>query len=187
MKTCNLLLTLAAVVCCMCAAACNKDNDTETTPIPVVTPDENTGGGEASGYQFVPLEQYLPGEWRLDPEYITAICPDLYIGTLGWRQFMDNYTLTPWCEGFCASTEESLFFDTEGNYVERRTGREDYVTTYVVGQDSVKVGLVEAGEEELWMMQCFQINADSMIVNPYHPLGVFSMMDGAYLFLRVRE
>ena len=185
MKTRNLLLLLAAVVCCICAAACNKDNDTKATPTAVVTPDENTGG--VTGYQFIPLEQYLPGEWRLDPEYITAICHDLYIGTLGWRQFMDNYTLTPWYEGFYANTEESLYFDTEGNYVEKRTGREDYVTTYVLDQDSVKVGLVEAGEEDLWMMQCFQISADSMIVSPYHPLGVASMMDGAYLFLRVRE
>ena len=74
MKTRNLILTLVAVVCCMCAAACNKDNDTETTPTAVVTPDENTGG--VTGYQFMPLEQYLPGEWRLDPEYIAAICPD---------------------------------------------------------------------------------------------------------------
>ena len=178
-------MLVVAVFCGLCMAACSKEEP--QTTVPIVTPPTNGSGDTSAGYQFVPLEQYLPGEWRLDPEYITAICHDLYIGTLGWRQFMDNYTLTPWYEGFYANTEESLYFDTEGNYVEKRTGREDYVTTYVLDQDSVKVGLVEAGEEDLWMMQCFQISADSMIVNPYHPLGVASMMDGAYLFLRVRE
>lgn len=190
MKKRNLFLMLAAVVCCMCAAACNKDNDTETTPTTVVTQDENSGGapsdtqggGDTTGYQFIPLEQYLPGEWRLDPNCVVVH------GALesGWQRFHDTYYFEIWSTT-PHTPEESIIFDTAGNIVFRKTDRADFTTTYYLTGDSTKVGIMDTCAGEIYDKYFLEINADSMAVYPYTPEGIYIMVLQAYLFYRVRQ
>lgn len=179
MKTCNLFLMLAAVVCCMCAAACSKDSNTETKPTPVVAPEENTGS--ATGYQFVPLEQYLPGEWRLDPRCV-FVDGDM---ESGWQRFHNTYTFEAWSPS-PLTIEESIIFDTAGNIVFRITGMEDKTSTYYLTGDSTKIGIMGSDGEIYYNNYFLQINADSMAVYPYQPSQLYIQMVSAFLFHRVK-
>lgn len=193
MKKQGLRILMAAVLCGLCMAACSKEEvQNNVLAEPQVTASAGTGlidgssqqaGDTLAGYQFIPLEQYLLGEWRLDPRYVT-VSGDM---DHGWTRFHDTYEMhVPGEEPACGNTEEGIVFDTAGNIIYRVTGEEDFATAYAVS-DSIVIQTVYPGEAELRAVRCFQISADSMAIYGYVPKCDYLCMVQAYLFLRVRE
>lgn len=141
-------------------------------------------GVGTAGYHFIPLEQYLPGEWRLDPRLV-SVDADFRNGL--WR-FLATYVLhDALVDSPNGNDVESIIFDTAGNAFFRGTNRESVDETYVICQDSVaRIG----GLNDDWNTKVFQLNADSIVVCGYNPVGVSSpmiMVDEGWLFYRVRE
>ena len=180
MKTRGFKLLIAAVVCGIClVVACNKDGDNGQAAAPAL-------GEELTGYQFVPLAQYLPGEWLLDTTY-AMVDGDF---NNGWQHFHDTYTIDTdyWWDGaICPGVEERIVFDADGNYLLRRTGLDDYTTTYITSDDSINVGIVIPGSTETNTRRIYQISADSMGVYGYIPRCDHTNTVFTYLFHRVRE
>lgn len=178
MKTRCFKLLVAAVVCGMCLVACNKDVDNSQTAVP-------TSGEELTSYQFVPLAQYLPGEWVLDSTY-AMVGGDF---NNGWQRFHDTYTIDTdyWWDGaVCPGVEERIVFGADGCYLLKRTGLDDYVTTYIAGDDSINVGFLIPGSTETSTKKIFQISADSMGIYGYIPRCDNTNTVFTYLFHRVR-
>ena len=195
-KTRGFKLLVAAVMCGMCLVACNKDGDNGQAATPV-------SGEELTGYQFVPLAQYLPGEWRLDPRYVEVeACVRLDTTPLivlsipngiGWTDFYNNFVYLDYYDSpLCGGTEESLVFDTTGNVVFKRSDREDRVYQCVIGNDSTDITIYYPDQN--WpdsvivgVMRCFQISEDSMAVFGYEPRCHMTADLVAFLFHRVKE
>lgn len=195
MKTHGFKLLVAAAICGMCMVACNKDGDNGKAEAPA-------SGEELTGYDFVPLAQYLPGEWRLDPRYVEVAAYVLVDSTptllsppygVGWTDFHNNIVYLDYYDSpVCGDTEESLVFDTLGTVVFKRSDREDRVYPCVIGEDSTDITIYypdpsRPDNVDGRVMRCFQINEDSLAIFEYGPRCHMTADVIAFLFHRVRE